>query len=135
MTEQYPESAAPDPPESSGETPTPGPSAPETIPAEATTTDAGTDRAASTEEAVEAPSETATEDSGGRHLEVAHTSGLEDPSALAEGLGDVATGDVIIDSVLEELQQVPPDDLDAQIEAGERVHDTLKSRLSDLGGE
>jgi hypothetical protein len=135
VTEQYPESGAPDSPESSGETPPPGPTTPETIAAEATTTEAGTDGAASTDEAVEAPSETATEDTGGRHLEVAHASGLEDPSALAEGLGDAATGDVVIDRVLEDLQQAPPDDLDAQIEAGQRVHDTLKSRLSDLGGE
>jgi hypothetical protein len=135
VTEQYPESAAPDSPESSGETPAPGPTTPETIAAEATTTEAGSDGAASTDEAVEAPSETATEDTGGRHLEVAHASGLEDPTALAEGLGDAATGDVVIDRVLKDLQQAPPDDLDAQIEAGQRVHDTLKSRLSDLGGE
>jgi hypothetical protein len=108
VTEQYPESATPDSPEASGET-----------------------AETQTAEGQSPPADTG----GQHHLEVAHTSALEDPVALAEGLGDAATGDIVIDSALEDLQQVPDDDLDAQIEAGQRVHDTLKSRLSDLGGE
>jgi hypothetical protein len=45
------------------------------------------------------------------------------------------TGDLVIDASLKDLADADPDDLDAQIEAGERVHQTLQSRLSDLGGE
>lgn len=51
------------------------------------------------------------------------------------GLGDHATGDIVIDSALQDLRDAPADDLDAQIEAGRRVHQTLHGRLSDLGGE
>ena len=51
------------------------------------------------------------------------------------GLGDRATGDIVIDSALQDLRDAPADDLDAQIEAGRRVHRTLQGRLSDLGGE
>ena len=50
-------------------------------------------------------------------------------------LGDRATGDIVIDSALQDLRETPGDDLDAQIEAGRRVHRTLQGRLSDLGGE
>jgi DNA polymerase-3 subunit gamma/tau len=67
--------------------------------------------------------------------EVSHASKQEDPSAQAEGLGDDATGDIVIDSALQDLQAASADDLDAQIEAGQRVHQTLHGRLSDLGGE
>ncbi|HEX5525407.1 MAG TPA: hypothetical protein VFX53_18325 [Pedococcus sp.] len=45
------------------------------------------------------------------------------------------TGDVLIDAALRGLAEAPPEDLDAQIEAGRRVHQTLQARLSDLGGE
>lgn len=45
------------------------------------------------------------------------------------------TGDIVIDAALQDLQNASPDDLDAQIEAGQRVHQTLQARLSDLGGE
>src|SRR6476661_929089 len=45
------------------------------------------------------------------------------------------TGDVLIDASLRGLDEAPPEDLDAQIEAGRRVHQTLQARLSDLGGE
>lgn len=55
--------------------------------------------------------------------------------APAAGLGDRATGDIVIDSALQDLRDAPADDLDAQIEAGRRVHRTLQGRLSDLGGE
>ena len=44
------------------------------------------------------------------------------------------TGDIVIDSALGDLAAAPDDDLDAQLEAGEAVHRTLQSRLSDLGG-
>jgi hypothetical protein len=70
---------------------------------------------------------------------VAHASDHEDPSARAEGLGsglgDQATGDLVIDSALQDLRDAPDDDLDAQIEAGRSVQQTLQARLSDLGGE
>jgi hypothetical protein len=60
-----------------------------------------------------------------------------DPTTEQEdaGLGDHATGDIVIDSALQDLRNAPDDDLDAQIEAGRRVHQTLHGRLSDLGGE
>ena len=51
-----------------------------------------------------------------------------DPGAPPE------TGDIVIDSALRDLAAAPDDDLDAQLEAGEAVHRTLQSRLSDLGG-
>ena len=44
------------------------------------------------------------------------------------------TGDLVIDSALRDLAATDDDDLDAQIEAGERVQRTLQSRLGDLGG-
>ena len=70
---------------------------------------------------------------------VAHASRHENPADQAEslgtGLGDQATGDIVIDSALQDLQNAPTDDLDAQIDAGQRVQETLQARLSDLGGE
>ena len=44
------------------------------------------------------------------------------------------TGDVVIDAALADLAAARTDDLDAQIEAGERVQHTLQLRLGDLGG-
>ena len=44
------------------------------------------------------------------------------------------TGDLVIDAALRDLAAAPADDLDAQLEAGEAVHRTLRSRLDDLGG-
>ncbi len=44
------------------------------------------------------------------------------------------TGDLVIDAALGDLAAAPVDDLDAQLEAGEAVHRTLQSRLTDLGG-
>jgi hypothetical protein len=75
------------------------------------------------------------DEEGGHAAAVSHASRLEDASAQAEGLGDDATGDIVIDAALRDLQAAPPEDLDAQIEAGQRVHETLRGRLSDLGGE
>lgn len=49
--------------------------------------------------------------------------------------GDGPTGDAQIDAAIADLERAAPDDLDAQIEAGQRVHRTLQSRLSDLGGQ
>ena len=70
---------------------------------------------------------------------VAHASRHENPTDQAEslgtGLGDHATGDIVIDAALQDLQSAPSDDLDAQIDAGQRVQQTLQARLSDLGGE
>jgi hypothetical protein len=75
----------------------------------------------------------------GNAAAVAHASRHENPSDRAEslgtGLGDQATGDIVIDSALQDLQNAPQDDLDAQIDAGQRVQQTLQARLSDLGGE
>lgn len=46
------------------------------------------------------------------------------------------TGDQMIDSALEQLQEsAGSGDLDAQLDAGEKVHRTLRDRLADLGGE
>ena len=53
----------------------------------------------------------------------------------AKVLGEDATGDIVIDSALQNLRNAPDDDLDAQIEAGRRVQETLQARLGDLGGE
>jgi hypothetical protein len=44
------------------------------------------------------------------------------------------TGDLVIDAALSDLAATDPDDLGAQLEAGERVDQTLRSRLADLGG-
>ena len=88
-----------------------------------------------TEAASDAPTEGAP---GGNAAAVAHTSQHENPSDRAEslgtGLGDHATGDIVIDSALQDLQDAPRDDLDAQIHAGQQVQQTLQARLSDLGG-
>lgn len=43
------------------------------------------------------------------------------------------TGDLVVDSVLRDLSAVDTDDLDGTLTAGEAVHATLTSRLSDLG--
>ena len=85
-------------------------------------------------------SDAATESApSGNAAAVAHASQHENPTDRAEslgtGLGDHATGDIVIDSALQDLQDAPQDDLDAQIDAGQRVQQTLQSRLSDLGGE
>ena len=84
-------------------------------------------------------SESTTTTSEGLGAMVAHASQHENPTdsaeALGTGLGDHATGDIVIDSALQDLQNAPTDDLDAQIEAGQRVQQTLQARLSDLGGE
>lgn len=52
----------------------------------------------------------------------------------ADGQTDGQTGDPAIDAALKDLADAPADDLDAQVAAGQRVHQTLQSRLSDLGG-
>jgi hypothetical protein len=60
----------------------------------------------------------------------------QQPEAPVEqGLGEHATGDIVIDSALQDLRNATHDDLDAQIEAGRRVQQTLQARLGDLGGE
>lgn len=59
----------------------------------------------------------------------------QDGTPAADGLGDAATGDIVIDAALQDLRDAPADDLDAQLEAGGRVHRTLQARLSDLGDE
>jgi len=59
----------------------------------------------------------------------------EPEQAEVQELGEDATGDIVIDSALQNLRNAPDDDLDAQIEAGRRVQETLQARLGDLGGE
>ncbi len=44
------------------------------------------------------------------------------------------TGDLVIDASLTDLAAADAEDLGAQLEAGERVDRTLRSRLADLGG-
>lgn len=44
------------------------------------------------------------------------------------------TGDLVIDAALSELLDLPVDDLDGQVAAGDRLQRTLHERLSDLGG-
>lgn len=43
------------------------------------------------------------------------------------------TGDLVVDAALADLAAVDASDLDAVLAAGESVHATLTSRLSDLG--
>lgn len=43
------------------------------------------------------------------------------------------TGDLVVDAALRDLAAVDDADLDATLVAGESVHRTLTSRLSDLG--
>ena len=45
------------------------------------------------------------------------------------------TGDDAVDEVLEQLDAVADEPLDAQIEMGEQVHRVLQGRLVDLGNE
>ncbi|XVX21771.1 hypothetical protein ACQP1U_07940 [Actinomycetota bacterium] len=59
---------------------------------------------------------------------------VESPERV-DGAGPPATGDVVIDAALRDLHDSDPDDLDAQLEAGTRVHRTLQGRLSDLQGQ
>ena len=59
----------------------------------------------------------------------------EEPADRTLDLGEHSTGDIVIDSALQDLRDAPADDLDAQVEAGRRVHQTLQGRLSHLGGE
>ncbi|NYG08255.1 DNA polymerase-3 subunit gamma/tau [Phycicoccus badiiscoriae] len=93
---------------------------------------------AATDSADSAPTDSAGPDSG-HAAEVARTSRHDNPTDRAEslgtGLGDQATGDIVIDAALQDLQDAPADDLDAQIQAGQRVQQTLHARLSDLAGE
>ncbi|GAA8849619.1 hypothetical protein DUHN55_30700 [Helicobacter pylori] len=53
------------------------------------------------------------------------------PEPMPEGTP--ATDDLVVDAALRDLSAVDPDDLDAVLAAGESVHATLTSRLSDLG--
>jgi predicted amidohydrolase YtcJ len=94
----------------------------------------GADQTASSDE-----TPTSTTPSQGLGAAVAHASQHENPTDRAEslgtGLGDHATGDIVIDAALQDLQDASTDDLDSQIDAGQRVQQTLQARLSDLGGE
>lgn len=47
--------------------------------------------------------------------------------------GTPQTGDLVVDAVLRDLAVVDEADLDGVLAAGESVHQTLTSRLSDLG--
>lgn len=52
----------------------------------------------------------------------------------AVNLDSVHSGDLVIDAALQELREVPDDDLDGHLAAGQRLAATLHERLSDLGG-
>ncbi len=61
--------------------------------------------------------------------------------SVAEPTSDATTvddrpeaGDLVIDAALSDLDATPDGDLDGFIASGEAVHQTLKSRLTDLGG-
>lgn len=47
--------------------------------------------------------------------------------------GAPETGDLVVDAALRDLDLVDHTDLDGTLAAGEAVHGTLTSRLSDLG--
>ncbi|MFL6151076.1 MAG: hypothetical protein ACJ72B_01740 [Ornithinibacter sp.] len=64
----------------------------------------------------------------GNHADRSSPNGAPGPGAPPD------TGDLVIDAALGDLAAAPGDDLDAQLEAGEAVHRTLQSRLTDLGG-
>ena len=81
------------------------------------------------------PSTASTPDTEAVQEDIREDATRETRATPAAGLGDRATGDIVIDSALQDLRDAPADDLDAQIEAGRRVHRTLQGRLSDLGGE
>lgn len=62
----------------------------------------------------------------------------EDTSAAGSPAGASSTttpetGDLVVDAALRDLAAVDAEDLDAVLAAGESVHATLTSRLSDLG--
>jgi hypothetical protein len=69
--------------------------------------------------------------------------GLQQPPADASTVSEHAivldrptlesTGDQVVDAVLEQFDRVTGQPLVTQIEAAERVQETLQSRLSDLG--
>ena len=63
-----------------------------------------------------------------------HPAGPPSPAGAPTAGAPPETGDIVIDAALRDLAAAPDDDLDAQLEAGEAVHRTLQSRLSDLGG-
>ena len=56
-----------------------------------------------------------------------------DAGAREEAGVSPETGDLVVDAALRDLAGVDPADLDATLDAGEAVHSTLTSRLSDLG--
>ncbi|MEP7034883.1 MAG: hypothetical protein ABI662_04410 [Dermatophilaceae bacterium] len=55
--------------------------------------------------------------------------------AGAQDTAHSPTGDDAVDEVLAQLEAVADEDLDTQIEVGERVQRVLQSRLVDLGRE
>lgn len=59
--------------------------------------------------------------------------GAQDPPGPQPTAPEQTTGDAAIDAALHDLETAPADDLDAQAEAGRRLHEALQGRLSDLG--
>lgn len=45
---------------------------------------------------------------------------------------DAESGDPVIDTALSDLREVDPQDLDAVLETGQRVHDVVAGRLHGL---
>lgn len=54
-------------------------------------------------------------------------------SEVQAGESAPETGDLVVDAALRDFAAVDDGDLDATLAAGEAVHETLTSRLSDLG--
>lgn len=68
--------------------------------------------------------------------EVHETSeGGSEEAVAARGPSDAPpeTGDLVVDAALRDFAAVDDTDLDATVAAGEAVHQTLTSRLEDLG--
>ncbi len=70
-----------------------------------------------------------------REQEQAHQLGAQGPQRPSPQptAPEQTTGDAAIDAALHDLETAPADDLDAQAEAGRRLHEALQGRLSDLG--
>lgn len=81
-------------------------------------------------EPVEAP-ETAAPETGAPETVASE---MAAPETVASETVAPETGDIVIDAALRDFTAAPADELDAVIERGEQVQQTLQSRLGDLGG-
>lgn len=74
------------------------------------------------------------EDQHGDDSEVGHASPTEVPGSRRPEATAPQTGDEPIDAALQDLARAQAGSLAERIDAGERTHAALRSRLSDLGG-